>query len=665
MAVPPIIHDVVVIFCLSTVVLLACTRLKIPAIIGFLATGALSGPHGLGIVNGLHEVEILAEVGVVLLMFGIGLEFSLEKLVLMKERVIIGGVLQTGLSIFIVCLLATCFGFSWAEACFFGFLVSLSSTAIVLKLLQDRAEIPTPHGQSVLGILIFQDIAVVPMMLLVPFLAGTEGQGSQNIFLYLGKSVMIVGGVFMLARWGVPHLLFQIAKARSNQLFLLSILSICLAVALLTSSLGLSLALGAFLAGLIIAESEYSHHAVGHIIPFQQIFTSFFFVSIGMLLDVGFVAAHPFEVAGLSIGTVVIKVFTGAIAVIALGYPLRTAILTGMALAQVGEFSFILSAVGATHHLLDADNSQRFLAMSLTTMAATPFLISSAQRFANWVQQLPLPLPNKTMNGGDETMEETPPLKDHIIIVGFGVCGRNLAHSAKLAGIPYIVLEMNPETVRTESKKGEPIFFGDATHEAILEHVNIKEARVIAIVTNDAVGSRRIVEVARQLSPRVHIITRTIYLREVEPILALGANEVVPEEFEASVEIFSRALRKYLIPQSEIEKFATEIRANIYEAVRPVSNKGATLSDLKAYLSHIEINTFRVSRGSSVVGKTLAECAIRNKYGVSVLVVRRGQQVMANPGPDTLIMEEDVVAVMGEPDNLVALAELFRPSLYA
>ncbi len=658
----PLLADIAKIFGLSIAVLLICARLRIPTVVGLLLTGVLCGPHGLGMIKALHDVEMMAEVGVVLLLFTIGLEFSLAKLVRIKELVLLGGFLQVTGTILVVAAIVSMLGFAPGPSMFFGFLVALSSTAIVLRLMQEKAQMQTPHGQSILGIMIFQDIAVVPMMLVTPFLAGTDSVDTVVVLLNLGKGVLVLLAVFLLAQWGVPHLLFQIARTRNNQLFILCVLFLCISVAWVTSSIGLSLALGAFLAGLIISESEYASHAVGHILPFQQVFTSFFFVSIGMLFDVNFLLHNPFIVFTAVAAVIVIKLVVGGAAIAALGYPLRTALLTGIGLAQVGEFAFILSANGVSFGLMSPQGYQLFLAVSLVTMALTPLMMGLGPTIANKITSMQLP---ERLKAGRGKQEATPVqhYKNHIVIIGFGVCGRNLAWAARLSGIPYVILDVNPDTVRRERQLGEPIFFGDATQEPVLEQVDIHDARVVAIAVNDPVAARRMVEVIRQASSHVYIITRTRYLNELQPIRNLGADDVIAEEFETSIEIFTRVLNKYLVPQDEIDRFTVEVRSHGYQVLRSLAEEKATLSDLSLSLSDMEIGAYRIPEKSTLDGVTLEESGIRRLFGVTILVIRRGSLTLSNPPSSTTLQSQDVLVVFGEPEQLAKFSNLLKPSV--
>ena len=657
----PLLYDIVVIFGMAITVIFICHRIQVPVIVGFLLTGVLAGPHGLGLVKAVHEVEILAEIGVVLLLFTIGIEFSLKNLLQIKKAVLMGGSVQVLLTILATFVIVRQVVPLLGESVFIGFLISLSSTAIVLKLLQERAEVDSPHGRASLGILIFQDVIVVPMMLVTPLLSGATGDLKESLVVLVVKGIGIILLVMVGAKWIVPQVLYQIARTRNRELFLLSVVVICLTVAWITSSVGLSFALGAFLAGLIISESEYSHQALGNILPFRDVFTSFFFVSIGMLMDASFLFERPGLIGLIALCVLVLKFFIAGSVTILLGFPVRVAILVGLALSQVGEFSFILSRTGIEHGLLAGNIYQIFLSASVLTMAATPFIIALAPRLTDIILRLPLP---KRLVSGIYPLTEIKidGKKDHLMIIGFGVNGGNLARAARVAGIPYVIIEMNPETVRNEQAKGEPIYYGDATQDAILQHANIREARIVVVAINDPTATRSITEIVRRLNPKVHLIVRTRYLQEMEPLHELGADEVIPEEFETSVEIFTRVLAKYLIPRDEIERFVAGVRADGYEMFRSLSKISASFSDLKHQLHNVDICSFRISEGSLLIGKTLGQINLRRHLGVSVVGIRRCSQILPNPGADMLLQCKDILFVLGSSENISKFISTFSSS---
>ncbi|MBN2061958.1 MAG: cation:proton antiporter, partial [Deltaproteobacteria bacterium] len=481
----PLFKDILIIFGMAIIVIFICSRAYIPTTVGFLITGILGGPHGLALIRSVEQVEILAEIGVVLLLFSIGIEFSMENLMRVRRSVILGGTTQVFITIMVTFLISVKSGLSVSQSLFAGFLVSLSSTAIVLKVLHDRAEIEGPNGQITLAILIFQDIIVVPMMILIPLLSSGATAGIGSAILGLVKGVAIIALVILSARWIVPKLLFLIARTRSKELFLMSIIFICFSVAFITYHVGLSLALGAFLAGLVISETEFSHETLGSIIPFKDIFTSIFFVSIGMLLDIGFLFQHPFQVLSMTLVIIIVKAFLAVFSVLLLGLPLRVAILVGLSLCQVGEFSFILFMKGIDLGLLEGDHYQLFLNIAVISMGLTPLMISISHRLATFAAKAHLPdllLSGLRPEMMTEKSSADPEVKDHLIIVGFGVNGKNLAGATRASGIPYLIVEMNPETVLRERKKGEPIFYGDATREEVLKSAGIGKGRILVVV---------------------------------------------------------------------------------------------------------------------------------------------------------------------------------------
>lgn len=654
-----LLNDIVLIFGLAIAVIYVCQKLRIPSVVGLLITGVLAGPHGLALVNDVATVDSLAELGIILLLFTIGMEFSLQQLVQIRKSVFVGGALQVLFTTLATMFIIIKTGHTWQIGVFIGFLVSLSSTAIVLKLLQDRSEIDTPYGRNTLGVLIFQDIVIIPMILLAPILAKTGGTAAEPIWVLLAKVVLVLGFLFVSARWVAPYLLYKIARQQNRELFLISIITMGLAVAWLTSSIGLSLSLGAFLAGLIISESEYSHQALGNILPFRDVFTSIFFVSVGMLFNMGTFLHNPFAFTGAALGVLIAKALLAGLVVIALGFPLRTAVLAGLALSQVGEFSFILSRVGLQYQLLSDHFYQLFIIVSVLTMAITPFSITFAPRVARAMQKLPLPARLKT--GIKDAQEaEVEPLNDHLVIIGFGINGKNLARAASASGIPYLVIEMNPDIVRKERQDDEPIFFGDATHREVLEQVNLGQARVVVVAISDPAATIRVTDLIHKIYPGVHIIVRTRYIQEIQTLYAVGANEVIPEEFETSVEIFTLVLKKYMVPKVDIERFITEIRADGYEMLRSLSRKSPSLQDIKLHYHDAEMITIRVDGDSPAAGKTLKEIDLRSNHGVSILLIQRGTETIVNPGGDERLEAEDQAVLLGTPDLITAVSWVFE-----
>ncbi|MCS6805755.1 MAG: cation:proton antiporter [Acidobacteriota bacterium] len=660
----PLLNDILIIFAISIVVLFVCHRLHLSPIVGFLLTGLLAGPHGLGLIQAVHDVEVLAEVGMVFLLFSVGIEFSIKYLMQIKRAALLGGSIQVILTVVATALIARQFGQPVGQSIFIGFLVALSSTVITLKLLQERAEMDTPQGRTGLAMLIFQDVITVPMILFTPLLAGDVQEIGQPLLLLLVKGVGVIGMVVLAAKWLMPWLLYQIAQTRSREVFLLGIILICLAVAWLTSKIGLSLALGAFFAGLIISESAYGNQALSSVLPFRDVFVSFFFVSVGMLLDIQFVVQHPGLILATAVSVFVLKASLASLATALLGFPLRTALLTGLMLAQIGEFSFVLAKIGIGYRLLEATSYQLFLAVSVLTMAVSPLVMAMAPRLVTAV--LRWPWPERLRSGlfpalpqGADAMTKVN--YDHLIIVGFGLNGRNVARAADASGIPYLIIEINPETVRKEQAKGQPIFYGDAVQQAVLEHAGIRTARVLVVAISDPAATRRIIELARSLNPNLYIIARTRFLQEMKPLLELGASEVIPEEFETSIEIFTRVLAKYLVPKDDIERFIAEVRADGYQMLRRPMLETASINDVRPYLTDVQISTLRLDERSAMVGQTLGQLALRKKYGVTVVAIRRQGVILANPDAEARLEANDQLIVLGNPENIATVTALTQP----
>ena len=653
-----LLQDLVVLLGASLVVVYLSHLARVPPIIGFLVTGIVVGPQGLGFVQVVEDVQQLAEIGVILLLFTIGIEFSLGDLLRMRRALLVGGSIQ----VFGVTALAwgilQALGLGPREALFLGMMASLSSTAVVLRLLQQRAEVDAPHGRSSLAILVYQDLMIVPMILITPVLAGESGSIVGALWLFALKAVVVLVATIVLARFVVPQLLDLVVRTRSRDLFLLSVVTICLAVAWGASLAGLSLALGAFLAGLLVSESEYSHQALADIVPFRELFASFFFISIGMLLNVELAVGQPLFFLGVIASVLLLKALAAGAATLALGMSVHTAARTGLATSQVGEFSFVLAGTGVMAGIVSVPSYQWFVAAAVATMGVTPLLVIVGPKVASLLDRLPLPERIRLGTIREAPGEDDEPLRDHLIVIGYGVNGRNVARAASIAGIPFVVVDMNPNLVGMARAAGVPIHYGDATRPALLQHLEISKAKAVAVAISDAAATRQIVALARGLNPRCTIVARTRYVAEVETLVQLGATTVVPEELETSVEIVARLLASYFVPRREIETFIAEIRAGGYQMLRTPSGGASYPFDLRETLTDVEVSTLRVDEGSPLVGQRLADTDLRGVYGITVLAIRRGGDVRANPAGDAVVEAGDLLIVMGLGEEIAAAAEL-------
>ncbi|MEO5379009.1 MAG: cation:proton antiporter [Magnetococcus sp. DMHC-6] len=556
-----ILTELLVIFSLSVAVVYLCHRLRIASIIGFLIVGALSGPFGLSLVSSIKEVELLAEIGVMLLLFTIGLELSLKRLLEMKRAVFIGGGVQVAATIGAIFTIAMSTGLlSLSESIFMGFLVSLSSTAIVLKVMQEKGEVGSVHGTTAMGILIFQDLIIVPMLLMIPLLTGKSDQPWMELGIFVAKFLGISLFLLFGARRLIPSMLYSIVRLRDQELFFLSVIVTGLGVAWLTAAAGLSLALGAFMAGLILSESEYGHQAFASVLPFRDMFTSLFFVSVGMLLDASFLIDHIGIVTAVTLIILLLKAVVAGGASLATGIGLAASVATGTSLAQIGEFSFVLARSGLSEGLLSSDLYQYFLSVSVTTMVLTPLLVVRARKWGRKVASWRLLRGRATGNKTGYASSEG--IQNHLIIVGFGENGRAMALLAFRRGIPFRVLETNPETVRRESSSEFPILFGDASHKVMLRHAGIMSARALVITVPDAVAARNVVDTVRKLRLDLPIIVRASFVSEVEPLITLGANHVIAMQMEASVAICEKVLTVFQIQEDEKDRDLSDVRAN-------------------------------------------------------------------------------------------------------
>ena len=646
------LKSLVIILFISAIIVFVLGRLKISSIVGFLIAGVIVGPHGAHLIEDVRDVELFAEIGVILLMFTIGLEFSLKNLLRLRRSVFGGGLLQIFLTIAVVVfLISFFFQHSLNIAIFEGFLVSLSSTAIVMKILQERSEIYSPHGRMSLGMLIFQDLCVVPFMLLIPVLAGNGG-GIQDITVTILRAFLVIGIVLFAANWGVPRILHEVVSTRSRELFVITIILLCLGTALITSTFGLSLALGAFLAGIIISESEYAAQAISDILPFKESFTGLFFISIGMLLNISFLRSNLWTITGIVLVIILLKIITSAVSSSISGQTLQNSIQTGFYLSQIGEFSFILAVAGKNHGLITEEIYQIFLSASILTMIITPFVIMVSSPTAIWL--ISRSLFNRLERIRRVEDKEGFPAKrtGHVIITGFGINGRNLARVLRESDIPYVVLEMNNNTVRKMKKMGEPIYYGDGTSREILHKLGIHSAKVLVVAISDASATRRIVQIARKENPELHIIVRTRYVAEIDHLTDSGANEVIPEEFETSVEIFSRVLHYYNTPRNVISDHIENVRKDCYSVLRGVELPKKGLTERQELLKGMETETYLVRNTSWADGLSLRGLNLRVETGATIIAIKRTDNIHHNPPSDFILKAGDILLFIGTKEDI-------------
>lgn len=652
----PLLDDLVVLLAAAVPIALICNRLRLPAIVGFMATGLLIGPSALGLISGIAAVEAMAEIGVALLLFVIGLEFSLRRILEMRRLLFLGGGLQVLVTASLAFGIALLAGASTGQAVFLGFLLALSSTAIVLKSYVDRGEMDTPHGKIGLAILLFQDLCIVPMMLLLPILGGAGGYSAVSVLLRLAGAAVAIALIMLTARIVVPRALHQIVRLRSREVFIIFIVLASLGTAWITSKFGLSMALGAFIAGLVLSESEYSHQIVADILPLRDAFNSLFFISIGMLASLSLIGNNLPLLLGWTAALIACKALVVLVVARLMGNSLRVATITAVGLAQIGEFSFILAKAGAGQGLLPGESFQLFLAVSIISMVATPFLIQAAPRIGYAVQSLlsPESLLEPSMAGLGYGAQN---LKGHVVVAGYGLNGRNLSSVLRRVGVPYVVLELNPEAVREAKARGEPIQYGDCTRTEVLQTTNIDHARVFVLAISDPIATRRAVQIARQRNRHLHIIVRTRYMSELQDLYHLGADQVIPEEFETSIEIFSRVLQEYGLARNVIRREVEGIRREGYMMLRASSLPLIEMSNIADALKTASTETLYIDQGSAGAGRTLGELDLRRKTGATVIAVTRQDNMEVTPGPDFKLESEDILVLLGSPESIDSAIE--------
>lgn len=634
-----IIRDIALILALSLPVLFLFRKIKISPIVGFLITGIIIGPSGLHLIAQNEQIEVMSEVGIILLMFTIGLEFSIAKLVKMKKYLLLFGGLQVVISSMAGFIVLLFNGVSTQVAVFLGMVASLSSTTIVLKLLSEKSAVDSPHGRISIGILIFQDLAVIPMLIILPLLKGGGGFSISAFALKIGLAGGLIAAMIALARFIVPKLLYYVSAMRMREVFTASMVVLVFGTAYLAHMVGLSFSIGVFIAGFIIAESEYSYEILSEITPFRDIFNSIFFVSAGLLLSLTALQEHFVQIMILSFMVIVVKTAIVLAIVVFLGYPFRTGIIAGVSLAQIGEFGFVLAKSGTDEGIISAAGHNVFLSVAIISMIVTPFLFEFAPRLLHILRL-------KTDSDMDESPMKPTVLENHVIIAGYGLNGRNLVKVLKETGIPYIILELNPDTVRQVKADGENILYGDITKRDILLRAGIKKAKVFVYAISDPQSTRMSLAMAKGLNPAVYTIVRTRYVTEIEELIKLRADSVIPEEFETSLQIFSKVLGEYHLPVNIVLRQINIIRQGGYQMLRSAQG-GINPMHLMDIIARSVTETFFMESGSPAIGKSLKELDLRVATGATIISIVRKDTPVNNPSGSTTLEYGDVLVLTG------------------
>jgi CPA2 family monovalent cation:H+ antiporter-2 len=669
----PVLRELLLIAGASLAVVLVFQRLRIPPTIGFIVTGILIGPGGFGLVRDAEFVRTMAEIGVVLLLFTVGLEFSLTDLRRLGRTAIIGGGLQVLLTLGLVAGGLIAFGMHPATAIFLGMLAVLSSTAVVLKLLSDRLELEAPHGRLATAVLIFQDLMAVVFLLAVPALGAWLGGGKTESHgptpsiwgaaIVIALFVLLFAGGQRALRW----MFVRAARSRSREAFLFGVVVVALGSASLAAWAGLSLALGAFLAGLLLAESDFREQVAADVLPFRDTLASVFFISLGMSFLPASVIEHPGLVFGSAVLLVVIKLGAGLVALRLAGASWRVAFAASLALAQIGEFSFMIAQAGEPSGLFSGVIGQAFFASAVFSLMLTPLLVARAP---DWALQLEMRITAMRMRGGSlatipegatEDTAQSNLMSQHVVIAGFGLNGRNLARVLRSVRVKHVIVDLNAEALATEAGEGSPVLVGDITQEIILKQAGVTRARVLVLAISDPTATRQACRIARRSSHDVHIIVRTRQVSEIDGLFAVGANQVIPEEFETSIEIFTAVLRDYHVPNNVVQAQIRLLRQERYSLLRGRKLPGTVVDQLETIMQEGTTDTFLLLQHSPAVGKKIGELGIGDAGDCALVALVRGGRALQGYDETLELRVGDTLVMTGNHASMDRLFQRLRP----
>lgn len=672
----PVLRELILLAGASLAVVLLFRRLRLPATVGFIVTGILIGPGAFALVRDPVLVSTLAEFGVVVLLFTVGLEFSFADLKRLGRRGLVAGALQVTFTMAVVAAALVLGGRHPARALFLGMLVSLSSTALVLKLLTDRIELRSPHGRIATGVLLFQDLAAVLFLLAVAPLGRWASGGAftlAELTAGLPRAALVVAAAvaaLLLARRGIPWLLGRASRAGSREVFLFGVLLVVLGSASLASRMGSSLAVGAFLAGLLLAGSELRDLIAGDLLPMRDVLASVFFVAIGMSFDPAVVLARPALVAASTAGLVLVKLVLAFLALRAGGVPGRVACAAALTLAQVGEFSFVLAQSGAAHGLLGAGASQAFVTGAVFSLLLTPFVVPRAPQWALALDRVLTRGRAPARDGETEPAAaagEGParPRAHHVVIAGFGLNGQNVARVLRSVRLPHLVVDLDPDAVALGHGLGSPVLVGDIGNALVQREAGVPRAKVLVLALSDPTATRHACRLARSLSSELFIVVRTRYVDEIDQLYAAGANQVIPEEFETSIEIFTAVMRELHVPNNVVQAQITLLRQERYGLLRGRRLQGAILDQLPTILLERTTDTFLLLQESPVVDRTLDEVGIGAEGEARLVAVVRGGRPLTAVEPDFRLRVGDTLVVTGTHAEVDRVSVRLRPPVTA
>ncbi|HPE07520.1 MAG TPA: cation:proton antiporter [Smithellaceae bacterium] len=639
-------HQLIIILGFSIPVIYIFNKIKLPSIIGFLITGIIIGPFGLKLIQDIDGIQLMAEIGVAFLLFTIGIEIRLSRFLKHLSEILLTGGLQILCTFIVGMIIGLTIQLSISQSIFIGFILVHSSSALILKILKDRDDEASPQGRISIGVILFQDMMVVPMMLLIPFLARESGPDALMIAWKLVKSILIIVVILVAARYVIPRVLERLVNTNMRDVLVIASVVITMGIAGITESLGLSLAIGAFLAGLALSDTDFTHQITSNISPFRDVFLSVFFVAFGMILNLDFLRENPGYIILISLIIIGIKATIVFGLVKLLKYPLRVALLSGVLLSQIGEFSFVLASQGFKNNIISNNIYQTFIGASVLTFIVTPLL-------ASLVYYL---LARK--NIFDPTQRTVKPdervaVSNHVIICGMGLNGRNLVRVLKDTAINYVIIDLNFQKIKKSKSKGDKnTIWGDASSIEILRRANVEAARVMVIAISDRYLTKSCLSNAKAIHPNLHVIVRTKYVADIEDLLALGADDVIPEEFETSIQIFSRVLKMFHIPNSIILAQSNIIRNKSYGVFREIRYTQEAFDQISQILAQGTIETYYIGARNPIIGRSIRDINLKAKSGAMIINIIRNNQTITNPPSDFVLQAADQLILFGSHDAI-------------
>jgi monovalent cation:H+ antiporter-2, CPA2 family len=634
-----------------------------PPLLGYILGGMVVGPTGLGLIKELIQVETLAQFGAAFLLFALGVEFSFAELKKVQNISLGGGGLQILITIATTTLIAL--GIGWVttpqQGVFLGAILSLSSTAVVLKCLMEANETETPHGQVMLGMLVVQDLALGLMLAILPALDKPPAEIGEALLQAGIKIALFSGAAIITGIWVVPRFLRLLAKTESRELFLLGVVTLCLAIALLTEQLGLSIEMGAFVAGLMISEVEYADQTLTYVEPLRDIFAALFFAAIGMLIDPLFLWQNWELILGL-VGLVLVGKWVIITPLVRLfGYPLKTAITVGLGLAQIGEFSFVLASEGQALGFVSRRVYLLLLGTTAVTLVVTPFVLKLTPKLFNWLESFPNLQP--WLEPADEPREVSleSSLDGHVVICGYGRTGQNLLRLMQSHAAPVVVIEQSETAIQKLREMGVPYIYGNAVSSHVLAKAQLSQAKAMVINLPDGMSTRLCLKRALEISPDLDIVVRAQQFQDIELLYQLGGKEVVQPEFEASLEIASHLLNKLGLPMSTVQQEVAQIRNSHYLEFRPDAGIETAKIDVEAATAGMSTKWFNIPVISPLSGMSIEEANIRSLTGVTILTIRRENgEELPYPSDDIHLLDGDRCLVVGSTDEKRAFKQLVR-----